>query len=411
MSLVRLGRPDRRAAGRDCRELMGSLESLRVLDLTRLQPGNYATMVMADLGADVIKVEEPGRGDYVRWSPPMVGSMSAAHLVVNRNKRSVTLNLKKPEGPDLLIRLVEKADVLMEAFRPGVMDRLGVGYERLSEVNPRLVYAAITGFGQDGPYKDRVGHDINYIAVAGILEKTGPAGGPPVLPSVQIADLSGAMMAVIGVLAAIYRRNETDRGEFVDISMMDVAHSWLAIHLASWFAGQPEMERGNGVLNGGLPFYRVYECADGKYLSVGALEPQFWSALCTAIGHEELIGEQLSAPHRRAEIHEILEETFRTKPRDEWVEALAARDTCVAPVNDFEEMSRDPQVVARGLLVDQELPETGIFKNLGLALHLKNHPGSLRRPAPGLGEHNAEVYGEIGVGEKDLESLGASGAV
>lgn len=382
-----------------------------MLDLTRLQPGNYATMVMGDLGADVIKVEEPGRGDYVRWSPPMVGSMSAAHLVVNRNKRSVTLNLKKPEGTDLLIRLVEKAQVLIESFRPGVMERLGVGYERLSEANPRLVYAAITGFGQEGPYRDRAGHDINYIGVAGILEKTGPAGGAPVLPSVQIADLSGAMMAVIGVLAGVYRARESGRGELVDVSMMDVSLSWLAIHLASWFAGLPELERGAGYLNGGFPFYRVYECADGKYLSVGALEPQFWTALCTATGHDELVGEQLSAGPRRAEIHQIFEETFRTKPRDEWVEALAPLDTCVAPVNDFIEMGRDPQVAARDLLVEQEVPGAEKFRTLGPAVHLRNHPASVRLPAPELGEHNSEIYSELGIDAQELEALATAGVI
>lgn len=390
---------------------MGPLEGLRVLDLTRLQPGNYATMVMGDLGADVIKVEEPGRGDYIRWTPPMAGSMSAMHLVVNRNKRSITLNLKKPGASGLLLRLAEKSDVLIESFRPGVMDRLGVGYQRLAQANPRLVYAAITGFGQDGPYRDRVGHDINYVGLAGILEKTGSPEGPPVLPSVQIADLSGAMMAVIGVLAAVYRRNATGRGDFVDVSMMDVSLSWLALHLAPWFAGQPEMGRGAGYLNGGFPFYRVYECADGKYLSVGAIEPQFWSALCRATGHEELIDEQMAPPERRAEIHRMFEETFRSKPRDEWVEALAPLEVCVAPVNDFEEMSRDPQVGAREMLVEQEVPELGAWRTLGPAVRLQDNPGSVARPAPALGEHNAEVYSEIGVDAAGLEKLAAGGVV
>jgi crotonobetainyl-CoA:carnitine CoA-transferase CaiB-like acyl-CoA transferase len=390
---------------------MGLLEGLRVLDLTRLQPGNYATMLLGDLGADVIKVEEPGRGDYVRWSPPMIGSMSAAHRVLNRNKRSVTLNLKKPEGVDLLIRLVEKADALIESFRPGVMDRLGVGYERLAETNPRLIYAAISGYGQDGPYRNRTGHDINYLAVGGILEKMGERDGPPVLPSVQIADLSGAMMSVIGVLAAVIRRNSTGRGEMVDISMMDSSISWLALHVAPWFAGETEMERGAGYLNGGFPFYRVYECADGKYLSVGALEPQFWEALCRGTGQDELIPEQLTAPDRRAEIHAIFEETFRTKPRDEWVAVLADLDTCVAPVNDFAEMAADPQVRAREMIVESSLPGTENWKTLGPPLKLRSDPARLEREAPELGEHNGEVYGEIGVGLEELKQLADNGVI
>lgn len=390
---------------------MGPLEGLRVLDLTRLQPGNYATALMGDLGADVVKVEEPGRGDYVRWTPPMVGPVSAAHLALNRNKRSVTLNLKKAEGVALLLRLVERADVLIESFRPGVMERLGVGYSRLAEVNPRLVYAAITGYGQDGPYRDRAGHDINYIALTGILDSTGPAGGAPVLPSVQIADLSGAMMAVIGVLAAVWRRGEGGEGEFVDVSMTDAALSWLALHLAPWFAGEAPLARGEGYLNGGYPFYRVYECADGRYVSVGALEPQFWSALVSAVGHEELIDEQFADGERRAEIHHLLEETFRSKPRDEWAEALSRLDACVAPVNDFEEMARDPQVLARAMLEERDLPGVGKWRELGVPLRLVRNPGAIRRPAPALGEHNAEIYGELGLTAEDLERLAAEGEI
>jgi crotonobetainyl-CoA:carnitine CoA-transferase CaiB-like acyl-CoA transferase len=391
--------------------MSGPLEGLRVLDLTRLQPGNYATMVLGDLGADVVKVEEPGRGDYVRWTPPMVGESSAMHQVLNRNKRSVTLNLKKPEGAGLLMRLAAKADVLIESFRPGVMERLGVGYEKLAEANPGLVYAAITGYGQTGPYRDRAGHDINYIATAGILGTTGPAGGPPVLPSVQIADLSGAMMAVIGLLAALWRKTSSGRGEFVDVSMMDVSLSWLALHLAPWFAGAPQLERSSGYLNGGFPFYRTYECADGKFISVGALEPQFWAALCTAIGHVDLISEQYAPEARRAEIHAILEETFRAKPRDEWVAALSGLDTCVAAVNDFTEMAADPQVQARGIVTEVPRPGAESWKDLGVAVALLNNPGAIRIPAPGLGEHNTEIYSEIGLEPAELEKLSAAGVI
>lgn len=390
---------------------MGPLSGLRVLDLTRLQPGNYATLLMADLGADVVKVEEPGRGDYVRWGPPLVEGMSAAHRVLNRNKRSVTLNLKQPEGVDLLTRLAERADVLIESFRPGVMERLGVGYPKLAEANPNLVYAAITGYGQNGPYRLRAGHDINYIAVGGVLEKTGQASGPPVLPSVQVGDLAGAMMAVIGTLAALWRRAGTGKGDFVDVSMMDASISWLALHLAPWFAGLSELERGAGYLNGGYPFYRVYECADGKFISVGALEPQFWSALCTALGHEDLISEQMAAPERRAEIHRIFEETFRAKPRDEWVGALSSLDACVAPVNTFEEMAVDPQVTAREMIVERPLAGMNEWRELGLPLKLAESPGEVGPSAPQLGEHNQEIYGEIGLGPTDLERLSVAGVI
>ena len=391
--------------------MSGPLEGLVVLDLTRLQPGNYATMVMGDLGADVIKVEEPGRGDYVRWTPPMVGEMSAMHRVLNRNKRSVTLNLKKPEGADLLMKMVAGADVLIESFRPGVMDRLGVGFERLSEHSPGLVYAAITGYGQDGPYKDRAGHDLNYLAYGGVLGTGGPKDGPPTLPSVQIADLSGAMMAVIGVMGALYRRNVTGKGDFIDVGMMDVAISWLALHVGPWFAGAPQLQRGQGYLNGGFPFYRVYECSDGKHISVGALEPQFWSALCNALELPELIGDQFTDEARRDEVHKILEEKFLSKTRDEWSALLSELDTCVAPINDFEEMAIDPQVVARQMMAPAPIDGAPSWKDLGVAVKLKRNPGSLNLPAPGLGEHNDEVYGHLGLGADEIASLSSAGVI
>ncbi len=391
--------------------MSGPLEGLRVLDLTRLQPGNYATMVLGDLGADVVKVEEPGRGDYVRWTPPMLAEYSSAHAVLNRNKRSVSLNLKSPKGVELLLKLAADADVLIESFRPGVLDRLGAGYNTLKGINPGLIYAAITGYGQDGPLRDSVGHDINYIAVSGILGSTGQPDGPPVLPSVQIADLSGAMMAVIGVLAALWRRKDGGQGEFIDVSMFDVSLSWLALHLAPYLAGGANLERGRGYLNGGYPFYRVYECADGKFISVGALEPQFWKALCEATGMEEFIGEQMAAPDRLAEIHAAFEKTFASKSRDEWMQALAGVEACVAPVNDFNEMRSDPQVDARGMIDSQDIPGYGALPQLGIPIALVNNPGRLRRVAPGLGEHNEEIYGEIGLSGAEVAALASEGVL
>jgi crotonobetainyl-CoA:carnitine CoA-transferase CaiB-like acyl-CoA transferase len=391
--------------------IAGPLEGITVLDLTRLQPGNYATTLMADLGADVIKVEEPGRGDYVRWTPPMIGAVSAAHLILNRNKKSVTLNLKTEDGVILLQRLVEKADVLIESFRPGVMDRLGVGYEVLCRSKPDLVYAAITGYGQDGPYRSRAGHDINYIGISGVLGATGPAGGDPVLPSVQVADLSGAMMAVIGVLSAIVRRNDTGNGDFVDVSMMDASLSWLALHLAPWFAGGETLKRGEGLLNGGYPFYRTYRCKDDKHVSVGALEPQFWEALCRGLDLDELVSDQYSSGERRIEIHGIFEAKFMERPRDEWVRILSGLDACVAPVNDFDEMSRDLQVLARKMISEKDMKGVGAFKELGVPVRLTNSPGSVRMAAPGLGEHNEEVYSSLGIEKTVLDRFATDGVI
>ncbi|MFN2610404.1 MAG: CaiB/BaiF CoA transferase family protein [Actinomycetota bacterium] len=391
--------------------MTGPLDGVQVLDRTRLQPGNYATMLMGDLGAEVIKVEEPGRGDYVRWMPPMVGQMSAAHLVLNRNKKSVTLNLKSDGGPDLLKRLVSDADVLIESFRPGVMQRLGVGYEELCDAKPDLIYAAITGYGQDGPYRDRAGHDINYVAISGVLGATGQPGGDPVVPSVQIADLSGSMMAVVGILSALIRKATSGKGVFIDVSMMDASLSWLALHLAPWFAGAPQLKKGEGLLNGGYPFYRTYRCGDGKHLSVGALEPQFWGTLCRALELEDLIPEQYASGDRLQQLHAIFEKTFLQRPRDEWVRILSGLETCVAPINDFEEMSRDLQVLARKMITEKELKGFGPFKELGVALKLAGAPGSVRRSAPDLGQHNDEVYARVGLSETQIEALRAGGVI
>lgn len=389
----------------------GPLEGLRVLDLTRLLPGGYATMLLGDLGADVVKVEEPGLGDHLRWAPPMAGEHSAAHLALNRNKRSVTLNLRRPEGAALLLRLARGADVLVESFRPGVMDRLGVGHARLRQENPALVCAAITGYGQNGPYRDRPGHDINYIALAGVLGGTGPPGGPPALPAVQLADLSGAMMAVVGILAALWRRERSGRGDTVDASMTDAALSWTVLQASAWAAGEPEPGPGEGLLTGGNPSYRVYECSDGRYVAVGALEPKFWSTLCEALGHPELAGEQFAGGRRRREVREILERTFRSRSRDEWLADLTALDACVTSVNGVAEAFSDPHAEARGMVVERDLPGGIRWRELGVPLRLIEHPASLRRSAPGLGEHNAEVYGELGLGRPELANLAAGGVI
>ncbi|MDQ4057985.1 MAG: CoA transferase, partial [Actinomycetota bacterium] len=263
--------------------MTGPLEEVKVLDLTRLLPGGYATLLMADLGADVVKVEEPDRGDYIRWSPPMVGDHSAAHIALNRNKRSVTINLKSDEGRGVLLDLAEHFDVLIESFRPGVMERLGLDYDALRTRNTGLVYCAISGYGRDGPRAETAGHDVNYIGFGGLLSIVGGEGQRPVIPGVQIGDLAGGgMAAVIAVLAALVRRATSGEGDYCDISMMDGAMSWLSIHAAEFFATGSVPQRELMTLSGAFPCYRVYRAADG-WLTVGALEPQFWTGLCDAL--------------------------------------------------------------------------------------------------------------------------------
>ncbi len=386
----------------------GPLAGLVVLDLTRLLPGGYCTLLLSDLGAGVIKVEEPGRGDYIRWTPPLVDGESAAHRALNRGKRSITLNLKDPAGVAILRRLAARADVLVESFRPGVTDRLGVGHAELSEANPRLVYCAITGYGQDGPYRDRVGHDINYMGLGGALSMTGPAGGPPVVPGVQVGDLGGGgMLGVIGILSALVERATTGRGRFVDTSMLDGIVSWLTIHAGQALATGQNLPLGHGPLNGAYACYRVYATLDRRHITVGALEPQFWQALCGTLGLPELIDRQFGPPSEQAEIAAKLQERFDTKTRDEWVEVFRDVPACVGPVNDVLEALADPQVVHRGMVASVD----GAAVGPGPAVKLSGFEPSPAAPAPGLGEHTSEVLARIGVAEDELVGLRARGVV
>ena len=388
------------------------LEGIEVLDLTRLLPGGYATMIMADLGADVIKVEEPGKGDYIRWTPPIVGEFSASHIALNRNKRSITVNLKTDGGRSAFMRLARTADVVIESFRPGVMDRLGVGFETLRAENRGLVYCAISGYGQDGPRAQEAGHDVNYIGYAGALSIMGEEGRRPVIPGLQIGDLAGGgMAAVIAIQAALLKRAATGEGEFCDISMMDGALSWLSIHAAEFVATKKIPERELMHLSGAYPCYRVYPAADG-WLTIGALEPQFWSALCSALDRDDLIDDGFATGARRAEIIAELEKVFTSKTRAEWLEHFAGRDVCVGPVNDLAEAFDDPQARHRSMIVEHDVPGTGAWQHVGNPIKVGSQEEDLvRLPPPRLGEHTEEVLAAAGIGPEEMEGLRADGAI
>ena len=390
----------------------GPLSGLRVLDLTRLLPGGYATLLLADMGADVLKVEEPGKGDYIRWTPPVVGEFSAAHIALNRNKRSMTLNLKSDEGRALFLDLVKDYDVVVESFRPGVMERLGVGWGTLSELEPRLVYCAISGYGQDGPRSQVAGHDVNYIGYAGVLGINGEEGRRPVIPGVQIGDLAGGgMAAAIAILAALHRRALTGTGDFCDISMMDGATSWLTIHAASYVATKAEPERERMHLSGAYPCYRVYTAADG-YLSVGALEPQFWAGLCAAIDRHDLLDDAFAMGERRDEVIAQLDALFATRTRAEWMERLADLDVCVGPVNGFGEVLADPQARARSMVYEADVPGVGPWTHIGDPLKFASSGSTgMRLPPPGMGEHTDDVLRSLGRSSDDIGSLRSAGAI
>jgi len=380
------------------------LTDVRVLDLTRLLPGPFCTMLLADMGADVVKVEEPGGGDYLRWTPPLAGGQSALFNAINRNKRSITLNLKSPAGHDLLLRLVENADVLVEGNRPGVMARLGLGWDALHARNPKLVMCSITGYGQDGPFASRAGHDLNYMATAGALGLNGAIDGPPLPLSVQVADIGGGgLQPAVAILGALVAVGRGEPGRWIDASMMDGAVSWLALALAAQGGGE-QVGRGDQRLGGRYPCYRVYTCKDGGFYSVGALEPKFWATLCDTIERPDLLAAQFAEGGDGHSAHEAMESVFLSRTRKEWEQKLAGLEVCCEPVLQLAEVAAHPQVVARGLIAST--PE-GVEVRPAIPLR----PDWRRRAAPRVGEHTAEILAEVGVDAARLATLRKEGAV
>ena len=366
-------------------EIERPLSGLRVLDLTRLLPGAYCTQLLADLGADVIKIEEPVTGDYMRLTPPLVDGQSALFNAINRHKRSVALDLKTDGGKRAFMRLVDTGDVVVEGNRPGVMERLEIGWPVLHKRNPRLVMCSITGYGQDGPYAQRAGHDLNYMAIAGGLGLNGPRDGSPVPLSVQVADIGGGgLQAAVEILAALVAVQRGGEGRWIDVSMTDGAVGFLALVFAANAAGE-RVVRGDQRLAGRYPCYRIYACKGGGHYSVAALEPKFWSALCEALQRPDLVDLQLS---EEASAHAAVEEVFAGRTRDQWEEVLSSVDACCEPVLDVDEVASHPQVVARRLLADAP-----------------------RGRAPRLGEHTEQILRELGYEPAVIEKLRAERVV
>jgi alpha-methylacyl-CoA racemase len=400
------------------------LQGIRVLDLSRLLPGGFCSLLLADFGADVLKVEDTGMGDYIRWSPPYYEgahetAKSALFLSLNRNKRSIRLDLKNERGREALLRLVREYDVVLESFRPGVLDRLGVGYERMREENPGIVYCAISGYGQDGPKRDASGHDMNYLGLIGLLGLTGERGGEPVQAAGQIADLGGgALMAAFGILAALRERDGggpgsdapgSGEGQLVDVSMADGALSWLAMVAATYFADGNVPLRGELPLAGSLICYRPYECADG-WVTLGALEPKFWQGFCRGVGREELIAAQFERPGSAA--HEQVKEIFKGRTREQWEAFARENDCCLEPVLELDEALGSELVGAREMVVEIEQPGADrAVRLLGVPVKLGRTPGDhARLPGPALGEHTEEVLRAAGYSAQEVAELLADGA-
>lgn len=390
----------------------GPLAGVRVLDLTRLLPGGYCTLVMADLGADVIKVEEPGRGDTLRdWPPLASNGVSGPFLALNRGKRSLTCNLKSPAGCQVLLDLVRGADVLIESFRPGVMDRFGVGYQALAAVNPGLVYAAISGFGAEGSRAGLAGHDLNYQALSGALSLTGtPASGP--LPTgLQVADLGGgALLAVVAILAALRVRDSTGIGQVCDVAMSEGVLSWLTVHAGAYAVSGRSPGPGTEGLTGASACYRVYTCADGRSVAVAALETRFFATLCDRLGVGELTPWQYDEA-RQPELRSRLAEIFQRRPRDEWVAELDGHDVCVTAVYDIGEAFGDAEHRRRGAVVDLPLDDGSTLSVPGVVPRLTATPGAVGATPPRLGADTDALLTEIGRDAAAIAELRAAGAV
>jgi crotonobetainyl-CoA:carnitine CoA-transferase CaiB-like acyl-CoA transferase len=390
--------------------LQGALQGLKILDFTTLLPGPYATMMMADMGADVLRVLAGSRPDLTAFLPPLIPdtNMSAAAAFLGRSKRSINLNLKDQRAGEIIRRLIREYDIVIEQFRPGVMKKLGLDYSSLREVNPRLIYCSLTGYGQTGPLCNRAGHDINYLARSGIMSYSGRKETGPTLLGAQIADVAcGSQNAVIGILAAVTHRLITGCGQYLDVAMTDGAQALHAIFGAGFLVSGEEPAREETVLNGGC-LYDFYETRDGRHLSFGALEPGFFNSFCEAIDRPDLIARGV-APADDGKTKNELCRLFKTKTSDEWVEFFAGRDVCIEPVLTMSEVAADPQTQARQMIVDVPLPDGGTVRQFAHPVRFSETPPQYRFAGLPAGTHTQEIFRELGYTAEEIAEFEKSG--
>ena len=418
----------------------GPLAGVRVIDLSLLLPGPLCSQHLGDMGADVIKVENPRMPDMTRLmgeqktaadttasrDANLAGSKhakqearttpaqseSGLYLALNRNKRAITINLKREEGRQVLLKLLESADILLEGFRPGTLEAMGIGYKQLKEKFPRLIYCAISGYGASGPYRDLAGHDGNYIAYSGLLDITGPPDAAPILPGFQVADIGGGTLtALSSILAALYFREKSGKGQFLDISMLDGAFSFLSLHAGDYLASGRSPERGKMMLSGGLPNYNIYACKDGRYVMLGALEERFFKVFLRQVDREDLLEGRQLTPEGLMEIQPELEAIFASRTRDDWARLFGHTDTCLAPINNVAEAFEDPQLKSRGMVRTLNHPELGELTVIGTPFHFSESPCDLRLPPPAHGQHTDEILGSLGYSTAELANLRSKRAI
>ncbi len=387
------------------------LQGLMIIDLTRLLPGPLCTMLMGDYGAEVVKIEDHNAGDPTRFVGRYFEGSGSFFRQLNRNKKSLAVNLKTEEGRAAVKKLAEKSDVLIEGFRPGVMNRLGLSYSELSRLNRRLVYASLTGYGQEEPYRDRAGHDINYTALSGVLDLSAEKGGSPQMPAIQVADIAGgAMMALSGIMIALYQREQSGRGSFTDISMTRGLLPWLTLAASAVNSSEDTARRGSGPITGAFACYNIYETADGKYMSLGALEPVFWQNFCEAVGRKQWVALQFEQEGRERLIREV-QDLFKNKTRAQWENLFADGDACCEPVLSLEEAVEHPlnRIGRYWIKVKNAEGRTEIMP--GFPLLFSGQTGQVRLPPPRHGEHTAEILQSLGYDRPGIEELASRGTI
>lgn len=373
---------------------MQALTGIRVLDMSRLLPGPYCTMLLADFGAEVIKIEEPGKGDYSRSFPPFLKDFGYWHLQLNRNKQSVVLDLKSEEGKNIFLELIKTADVVVESYRPGVLKKLGVDYEAAAKVNPKIIYCSLSGYGSKGPLAHKADHDLGYLSLAGVTAMSGEADGAPAIPGVLMADMNAALSAGMSIMIALRHAALTGQGQEIDISLFNVAMNLMPGAASLFFGSGFVAERGNNWLTGAYANYNIYATADGRYVSVGCLEKKFWRNLCIGLGKEELI-DMIDDESNHPYLKEQLAAAFKQKTMREWEEFFADKDACVTPVLNFKEAVESEQVQDNEMVLNVQDDELGEYQQLGFAMKLSKTPAQLNKRAPRLGEDTEKILAQL----------------